>query len=296
LEYYNSCTTCEVVFTNDPQTGLPDGGYQLNMDCPNLPAAYNATYFQDWFGKVCAPDYFCTGCDPVCSACNIDAQNSRFTGDGCALSQQISDSIGLGEAQAYLDSLLGDLAEVEEFVEDMSVLQRPMASMMSYVCEFLNEQGYCSRCEVTDIGESGMYNIDFNCPRIPESSESAEMFASIQDSCYANLCASCNIDEEILFFSMENCSNENAQFYFTATDVPDEVVIFEDPTEQVLPDEDVTEEVVIEEKPVEEILTVDISNIADGTSVNKLSSGAHSQKSTLLAMALFSASWCWMMV
>eukprot|EP00531_Pseudo-nitzschia_arenysensis_P006829 CAMPEP_0116131512 /NCGR_PEP_ID=MMETSP0329-20121206/9047_1 /TAXON_ID=697910 /ORGANISM="Pseudo-nitzschia arenysensis, Strain B593" /LENGTH=466 /DNA_ID=CAMNT_0003625951 /DNA_START=38 /DNA_END=1438 /DNA_ORIENTATION=+ len=296
LEYYNACTTCEVVIPNDPVTGLPTGTYQLNMDCPNLPEAYNATYFGEWFDKVCTPGYFCDGCDPVCSACSINRQTSRFAGNDCQLTQEVSDAIGLGEAQEYLQSLVGDLAEVEELVEDLSVLQRPMAAMMGHVCEFLNEQGYCSTCAVTDVGETGMYNIEFNCPRIPESSESADMFASLQQSCNANLCESCTIDEEILFFSMQNCSTDNPDFEYTATDAPDEVIIFEDPVVQV-PDEAPTvleEEEEEEEEPVEEMVTVDISKIKSGAKSDELSSGADSPKSTLLALVLLGASWCWM--
>eukprot|EP00533_Pseudo-nitzschia_delicatissima_P004253 CAMPEP_0116102488 /NCGR_PEP_ID=MMETSP0327-20121206/13377_1 /TAXON_ID=44447 /ORGANISM="Pseudo-nitzschia delicatissima, Strain B596" /LENGTH=464 /DNA_ID=CAMNT_0003594533 /DNA_START=29 /DNA_END=1423 /DNA_ORIENTATION=+ len=306
FEYYDSCTTCEVTDVIDPATGNSTGAYNIEMDCPNLPAAYNSTYFDRWFGEICSPNYFCPDCDPLCNPCSVDAANSRFASNNCVLNDGISNALNLGEYQAYLQELLDDLDDIEELVEDLQeefgdIFERPMASMLAPVCDFLNTQEYCATCEVTDVVDPytgqitksagvGSYNIVFNCPRLPESSDTNEMFAYIQQSCDRDLCESCTVDPETMFFDMKNCNSGNLEDYYYAvssTEVPDEVFFsIEDepvaPAPPFEPNEEVSTSVEMGDWLEEEVAK------ADGSS-----SGART--STLLALTLAGASWCLMM-
>lgn len=294
-----ACTTCQVTDFIDPDTGLATDAYNIDINCPNIPPELSegGESLADGFMAYCSGAAFCeegaVDCPPLCQVCNVDVENNIIDAQNCLLEGGIGGIIEDAFEDAF-DELEDTLEEVSDVIDDL--YERPLASLISYSCYALdmissfdpNTDPYCTTCEVVDL-DTGNYNIDMNCPNFASAgddiiAEAANLFLYLGYACDSGLCESCNLDQENFMIDLNSCHLDNFS-YFTATS-PTSTSTSTSPPGEI---EDPVDVVIISKDGPE---TADEPDTETGAS--EAESGGHSPRSTLLALMLVGASWCWM--
>jgi len=120
-----ACTTCEVTEVYD-EAGVMTGAYNLDMNCPNMPAYYAESSDTAELFEVL--DYYC-GLG-LCESCNLDPDNFVIDLEGCSIISLLEEiyasyyasnttAIDAGDMETFPPIDSEDVEEIIGIVEDI---------------------------------------------------------------------------------------------------------------------------------------------------------------------------------
>jgi hypothetical protein len=225
--------------------------------------------------------------------------------------RRTSDSYNTTDTDDFFDDNFFDDNLNYEGVEDLlvDIFTRPLATYASYTCNLLAAvpgPPACTACEVTEVYDeagvmTGAYNLDMNCPNMPayyaESSDTAELFATLDYYCGLGLCENCNLDPDNFVIDLESCSitallEDIYATYYGGNATSDTGM----ETFPSIDSEDIEELIGVVEDIVEDIFEEPEAEpeVVEPESTEAMSAVATtSPKSTIFAMVMAGLSWCW---
>jgi len=181
-----SCETCQVTYVDDND---PESAYNLELYCPNISQEDASTFGLSQFEYVCS---MCQG------TCNVDTDNFRVDIKNCSIFNDSKDNGGTFEYPE--DNLMAVSAEAITICKQMKFIDTNGDSATPS----------CETCQVTYVDDNdpeSAYNVEIDCPNIPQEYAGTFDLSQFKDVCSYGACQeTCNVDKENFLVDMKDCS------------------------------------------------------------------------------------------
>lgn len=201
-----SCTTCELVYPDDP-----DSPYDLKIDCPNVPEEFTP-YLEEVF--VGFQDLCAYG---ICDTCNVDSENFLIDMESCSFSDDFSDMLNSFIGGAINSTVNGTDGMGGGFDYGTMSLENLDSLFFYYfgnLCDGSqdgSEESSCRACGEFS-GDKSSFSFEFDCPsKLSASDGGFGSYMVIADSfCYCTQrmgvkCSTCDVNPWESTIDIQGC-------------------------------------------------------------------------------------------